>query len=382
MADRLRIGVIGGGLIAQVEHIPNLLALNEKFEIVAVSDPSTTVRNGLAARFGVPVVPDAADLLTQKLDAVVIAAPDPWHGALACQAMEAGLHVFCEKPLCYGTTEIDELATVQRRNGVVLQVGYMKRFDPSYVAALELVSGKRDRLRLVTVEVQDPDAWPFVAHHPLVAGGPNEISDLAAETARRRVSQIRAALGFTPSDIIMRGFASVFCSALVHDINAVHGLLDALDMEPGAVLGAAVFAGGSGGQAAIDLCAGQALWTLAYVEVPKLAEYKERIALYFDNEVIELTFPAPYLNHHATCLTHRTSEGTRLKTAEVRAGFDEAFVTQLEQFWKTVVKGEQPRNTLADARRDQAILVAVAQKSQEQSVTERIKGLGSEICGV
>ena len=57
--------------------------------------------------------------------------------------------------------------------------------------------------------------------------------------------------------------------------------------------------------------AGQALWTLAYVEVPKLAEYKERIAFYFDDEVVELTFPAPYLNHHPTrsLIAHRRAHG-------------------------------------------------------------------------
>ena len=48
------------------------------------------------------------------LDALVIAAPDPWHGAIAADALAAGCHVFCEKPLCYGVAEIDALAEAQR----------------------------------------------------------------------------------------------------------------------------------------------------------------------------------------------------------------------------------------------------------------------------
>ena len=80
-----------------------------------------------------------------------------------------GLHVFCEKPLCYGLAEIDELAAAQARAGVVLQVGTMKRFDPSYERALELVADKSEHLRLVAVEVNDPDAWPFVVHQPVLA---------------------------------------------------------------------------------------------------------------------------------------------------------------------------------------------------------------------
>jgi hypothetical protein len=106
---------------------------------------------------------------------------------------------------------------------------------------------------------------------------------------------------------------------LVHDVNAVHGLLDVMGVEAGPVLGATVFANGSGGQAAVALMGGRAIWNLVYIEVPKLANYKERISLYFDDEIVELVFPAPYLNHHPTRLRHRTSAGARLGTMTIRA---------------------------------------------------------------
>lgn len=364
MADRLRIGVVGGGLIAQVEHIPNLLALKQLFDLRGVSDPSRSVREGLSARFGLRAVADVADLIDIGLDALLIAAPDPWHGTLARRAMDAGLHVFCEKPLCYGLAEIDMLSAAQRHNGVVLQVGYMKRFDPSYEAALDLVAGKGDRLRLLSVEVNDPDAWPFVAHHPLVSAT-EDMSELAAETDRLRRSQVREALEFEPSDLTYRGFTGAFCSALVHDVNAVHGLLASLALERGPVRGAALFANGAGGQAAIDLGDRRALWTMAYAEIPKVADYSERISLYFEDEIVELTFPAPYLNHHATRLVHKRSKGVRADTTQVRPSFEAPFVRELQHFWKAVVRGDQARNTLPDARQDQALLIEMAGKAQD-----------------
>ena len=250
MTDRLRVGVIGGGLIAQVEHIPNLLSLGELFELKGVSDPSATVRNGLTARFGVPVVADAAQLLGLG-DAVVIAAPDPWHGSLTRQAMDEGLHVFCEKPLCYGLEEIDDLAAAQQRNEVILQVGYMKRFDPSFEAALELVRGKQRQLRLVTVEVNYPDAWPFVSHHSLVSD--KKALGLSRRDRSAATSQVEVALGFEPSDAVFAGFVRAYCSALVHDVNLVHGLLASARMESGPGSGAALFANGAGGHGAVDL---------------------------------------------------------------------------------------------------------------------------------
>src|SRR5262245_1255183 len=134
---RIRVGVIGAGTIAQVEHIPNLLKLKRRFEVAGVYDPSEKVRAFVAAEFGVAVVDDFARLLSSGLDAVVIASPDALHRAQALAAFAVGLHVFCEKPLCYGVADIDDLIAARDRAGKVLQVGYMKRFDPSYEAALQ-----------------------------------------------------------------------------------------------------------------------------------------------------------------------------------------------------------------------------------------------------
>jgi hypothetical protein len=363
MSERLRVGVIGGGLIAQVEHLPNLKALPDKFELKVVTDPSPSVRAALEQRFGVTACAEAEEALGLGLDAIVIATPDPWHASLAEQAMESGLHVFCEKPLCYGLAEIDGLAQAQQRTGKVLQVGYMKRFDPSYEAALDLIAGKGERLRYLSVEVHDPDAWPFVGHHRLVAAQGDVPAALIEETQQRKRAQVEAALGFAPDETIFRGFAGSYCSALVHDVNAVHGLLDALGLDTGAVLGAALFAGGTGGQATVDLRRREALWTMTHVEIPGVADYAERISLYFEDEIVELVFPAPYLNHHPTRLVRRSSREDRLDATVIRPGFGEAFVRELKGFSAAICGRAPARNTIAEARRDQALLVSMARKA-------------------
>lgn len=362
--QRLKVGVAGGGLIAQVEHIPNLLALGDLFEVIAVSDPSAAVRKGLSWRFGLVCVADAADLLAMGLDALVIAAPDPWHGTIAADALAAGCHVFCEKPLCYGVAEIDALAEAQAKSGRILQVGYMKRFDPSYEAACRLIAGKGDRLRYLSVEVNDPDAGPFVGHHPLIAATDIPAALLEA-TAERRRAQVEAALGFAPTPVLARGFASSLCSAMVHDVNAVHGLLDAMSLTPGPVRGAAIFAGGAGSQGAVELRGGEALWTMTHVEIPGVGDYRERITLYFEDEIVELVFPAPYLNHHPTQLCIRRAAGSDLETIAIRSGFREPFVTELESFSSAIAEGATQRNPISEARRDQALLVAMARLAEK-----------------
>ena len=134
--QRLKVGVFGAGGIAQIEHIPNLMKLKQQFEVSGVCDPSAKVRAFIGEQFGLAAFESADQLLALALDAVVIASPDPLHHEQVLAALGRGLHVFCEKPLCYSVADIDDLIAARDRAGKVLQVGYMKRFDPSYEAAL------------------------------------------------------------------------------------------------------------------------------------------------------------------------------------------------------------------------------------------------------
>ncbi len=104
---RVRVGIIGAGLITQVEHLPNLLALPDMFEVVAVADPSAKVRAHLEGRWKVAAVATPEALFEKKLDAVVVATPDALHARLIMAALERRLHVFTEKPLCYAVEDAD-----------------------------------------------------------------------------------------------------------------------------------------------------------------------------------------------------------------------------------------------------------------------------------
>ena len=362
MIERVRIGVVGAGLIAKCEHIPNLLALVDRFDLVGVCDASPTARGFVADHFGLRAFPDSDALLGERLDAVVVASPDHTHVAETIKALSRGLHVLCEKPLCYGVVEADRVIAARDRAGKVVQVGYMKRHDPSYEACLGLLSEGAERLRSVSVEVADPDAWPFLDGHPHRLGRDLPVNLIEAGRAAK-TGQIREALGMDAPPTIRKGFAEVFCSSLVHDVNAVHGLLDGLGVADGEIVAAGLFAQGASGFGAVSLLDGQALWHMSYVATPQLADYRERIALTFDNRVIELVFPSPYLNHLPTRLVVRQSDGPKLEIREIRSGFGEAFVRELEAFWSAIVAGTPVRNSVEDARRDQRLLVALARQA-------------------
>jgi hypothetical protein len=158
----------------------------------------------------------------------------------------------------------------------------------------------------------------------------------------------------------MWGFTNSYCSSLIHDINAVHGMLDVMGVDTGRVVGAAFFANGDGGHGCVRLVGCKGLWQMSHLFVPKVADYVERITLCFDDAIYELTFPSPYLNHFPTRLTVSRSQGNVWQKTEYRASYEEAFIRELIGFWGSAVEGKTVRNTVEAASRDLRLIAQLA----------------------
>lgn len=188
-------------------------------------------------------------------------------------------------------------------------------------------------------------------------------SKLIEEGRLRQQQQVAEALGCTADNVVFRGFVSAYCSSLVHDVNAVHGMLDRMGVADVEVGSGELFALGDGGSGTVGLLGGQALWHMVHLTVPHLADYRERIGLYFDDFVLELIFPSPWLNHQPTELLVRRSEGLSLTTKQIRVNFEEAYVRELEGFWSSIIDGAPVRNTVEHALRDQQLLCALTARA-------------------
>jgi predicted dehydrogenase len=150
----VRLGLVGCGRIAQVAHLP-ALEKADGVELVVVCDPSEDVAGAVAGRYGIGShVADAAEVFeNDQVEAVLIAAPDRLHSALAEAALRAGKHVLVEKPLASSADEAARLVELQAETGLTVQVGSMKRHDPGLSFARDfIVSGRLGQARSF-------DAW-------------------------------------------------------------------------------------------------------------------------------------------------------------------------------------------------------------------------------
>jgi predicted dehydrogenase len=131
MSKKLRIGIIGSGGIAQGCHMRGYAAIPELCEIVATCDVNPETAKKAAEKFDVKnTYTDYHEMLKkEKLDAVSVATPNKYHKQPTIDALKAGVHVLCEKPLGMNADECREMCAAARETGKILQVGLQSRFN-------------------------------------------------------------------------------------------------------------------------------------------------------------------------------------------------------------------------------------------------------------
>ena len=140
MSERVRICMVGAGRVGRV-HSNSIVRHVPGGQVVAIVDPATEVLQATADEYGIPDCFStlAAALEQGEFDAVVITTPTPTHKPLALLAAAAGKHVFLEKPMAMSLADCDEIIAATRQHQVLLQVGFMRRFDPEFVAAAKRI---------------------------------------------------------------------------------------------------------------------------------------------------------------------------------------------------------------------------------------------------
>jgi myo-inositol 2-dehydrogenase / D-chiro-inositol 1-dehydrogenase len=155
----MRLGLIGLGRIGSF-HAATLSALPAVDSLV-VTDAVPSLTLEVAERLGADAVDSPEALLRSGVDGVVIAAPTELHPALLLAAVEAGLPVFCEKPVARRADDAAELLRRVEESGIPVQIGYPRRFDAGFAAARAAVaSGELGRLHTVRSTTLDPAPPP------------------------------------------------------------------------------------------------------------------------------------------------------------------------------------------------------------------------------
>ena len=130
---KTRIGIVGAGGVADRIHLPACRALGDA-EVVGICDLNPEARRRISEKFGVPRDFANLDEMLYQVhpDVVVVGTPPQSHFEICKKSMEAGAHVFCEKPFMPTVNEADRIIDLARRQNLLLRVNNQYRFMTFY----------------------------------------------------------------------------------------------------------------------------------------------------------------------------------------------------------------------------------------------------------
>jgi len=137
----LRVAVLGAGHFGRFHALKASRPGENPLRLVALHDADPARAATVAAECGVPALPAAEAIAAAQ--AVIVAAPTRIHAALGRQVLEAGRHLFMEKPIAATLSEAQALAELAQSRGLVLQVGHIERFSAAFRAVVAAQEGAR-----------------------------------------------------------------------------------------------------------------------------------------------------------------------------------------------------------------------------------------------
>jgi scyllo-inositol 2-dehydrogenase (NAD+) len=136
---RLRIGVWGVGRIGSL-HAQNVASSAGRAELVAVADPIKKLAQAVARKFNVRMYESPTQMLNNEtLDGVIVATPTSLHAEHVGLASKAHVPILLEKPIALTLRETDRIVSIVRKSRVKFQLGFNRRFDPSYRKAKKMI---------------------------------------------------------------------------------------------------------------------------------------------------------------------------------------------------------------------------------------------------
>jgi len=170
--DRIGIGVIGLGRLGHV-HAYNAATRLRGAYLAAVCDMVDSTAGETAAKLGCRAYTEAQEMFADaEVQAAVIATPTAFHVDPVRSAIDAGLPIFCEKPLAGTIEDTILLSEIMEKAGVFCQMGFNRRFDPGYVHAKSRIAGGDIGTPVYFYGVsRDPFPPPPWACNPETGGG-------------------------------------------------------------------------------------------------------------------------------------------------------------------------------------------------------------------
>ena len=340
--NKVKVGVIGGGLIAQTMHIPYLRELEDKYQIQAVCDLSEKLVNKVADYYNIPKrFTDYRKLLEENIDAVLILTY--LHSDEAIAAAQAGKHILVEKPVATNVQEVDKMISAAKENKVTLMVAHMQRYDPGYEYASSIIKEMEDikLIRLHTVIGPNDSFINDIYRIWRFDDIPEEEKQKYEQTLNE---QIKEAIGEVPEHV--RRAYRIMLGLSTHDMTILRGMFG----NPKKVLNTEIWNGGT--YYSTTLSYGDNKRCIFDTGLTKIKKVDKVLEVFSDDLVAKVEFTSPFLKNAPTYVHIWKMEGDIYFENKVLVSYDMSFKRELVHFHDCINTGEKARTDAYEARED------------------------------
>ncbi|WEX10601.1 Gfo/Idh/MocA family oxidoreductase [Chelativorans sp. AA-79] len=346
----ISVGLIGLGEVAQLMHLP-LLADDPKFRIAGVCDVSPMLVEAMGDRYGARLRTTRAGEIfaAQDIDAVFILAPDHLHSELLAQAIEAGKHVFIEKPVCLTRRELLPLIERHRSNPKTVFVGYMRRYARPFLALKERMPAMTE-IRHVRIRDLIRESRFFVDQTRHVLRATDVPDAVVAEGRMRTQALLREVMGRDRPADAMRAY-QVLTGLSSHSFSAMRELLG----RPKGVTAARQ----TGGESVVVLFDYGHFTCVYEAVIHDVARFDSGIEVLTQNQHFRINYDTPYVRNLPTRLEITRSTDTATGTEIVGPFYEDAFRVELGAFHDCMTGGVRPKTDLEDSLADLELFAEV-----------------------
>ena len=347
-SQRVKIGVVGCGDIAQIQHLPALKELAEEYEVTMVCDVSPSLAKYVADWFDVPNhVTDYRHLLDSDVDAVLLCHRDP-KTEIAIASLEAGKHTFIEKPMCYSLPEADRIIEAAEASDRVAQIGYMKLHEPAFELAQQELATAED-VRFVQVNHLHPSndlhIGQFRTRHF------DDIPESAREQGRLAQQEaVAEAIGeVTPE---LRSMFFTVSGSMIHDL---YGLRVLFGM-PSKIVSAEVW---DGAITTIFEYPDGFRCVASWVDLPQIWDFHETLEVYGSSKRVIVSYTTGFQKAVSTLTVYDIDDQGRTVRKEPALDWENPFRRELRHFHDCIVNDREPRATVQSARDDVSFVIDI-----------------------
>lgn len=356
----LEIGVVGAGAVATSVHMPILTRRSDLFHVRAVADYNAEAATHLAARFGIPEdgrFSSAYEMISSGMIDSIAIINSGSHCNLVVAALEAGLNVFCEKPLAYTKNEMNLIEAALKNSRGHLMIGYMKTYDPAVVRAREEIGTNRPRT--VDVLVLHPSGESQLATSEISVKAFRPSPDLVAGFVKEAHDIAVQALGESAAKAFGDEYGDIILGSIIHELSVLRSLdiriaeIDFVDRWPRNERSESFVIHGHTDDGVRV--------TIRWFYLDGYPMYQEEIRWVSANEGHHIIFPSPYILRVPTKLISTRRIGLAHDVSSFES-YEPSFEIELAAFHNLALTGYQLTDPIAAGLEDLAISQMIAKK--------------------